>query len=223
MYPVLGEPGLLRHKDVALDLDELGISAQLQADLRAWAQWWYERGDRFTRDEHDAFADRAEQLGDRADSVLVGAQAIVNQRTADELYETMNALQATLRAAQRTMEVYGDARRGPAAELSQTMATLRQLSARLDSTIASPALGRTLNRADTLTGNLAAMTTQLSATSERLDSLLAGVNRGQGTLGKFATDSGLYYDMRSTSQSLKRLIDELQRHPGKIGVTVKLF
>jgi phospholipid/cholesterol/gamma-HCH transport system substrate-binding protein len=169
------------------------------------------------------FAARAETLSDRADSVLLGAQAIVNQKTADQLYATMTALQGTLRAAQRTMEIYSNPRSGPTAELTQTMATMRQLGARLDSTLANPALSRTLGRADTLTGNLAAMTKQLTSTSARLDTLLTNINAGQGTLGKFATDSGLYRDMRDLSQSMKRLVEELSKNPGKVPVTVKLF
>jgi phospholipid/cholesterol/gamma-HCH transport system substrate-binding protein len=168
-------------------------------------------------------SDRAVGLSDRADSVLMGAQAIVNQKTADQLYATMHALQGTLRAAQRTMEIFGNPKVGPTAELTQTLAALRQLSSRLDSTLANPALVRTLNRADTLTGNLATMTGQLTSTSARLDTLLANMNQGKGTLGKFATDSGLYRDMREVSQSLKKLVDELTKHPGKIGVTVKVF
>jgi phospholipid/cholesterol/gamma-HCH transport system substrate-binding protein len=167
--------------------------------------------------------DRAAQLGDRADSVLIGAQAIVNQRTADQLYATMSALQGTLRAAQRTMETFGNPNRGPTAELTRTLAGLQVLSGRLDSTLANPALARTLGRTDTLTGNLAVMTSQLTATGARLDTLLAGVNGGRGTIGKFATDSGLYRDMRELSQSMRRLVDELQKHPGKLGVTVKVF
>ena len=147
----------------------------------------------------------------------------MNQKTADELYETMNELQATLRATQRTMQVLSDARTGPAAELSKTMATFRALGTRLDSTLANPALARTLGRADTLTGNLAAMTAQLTTTSARLDSVLSGVNSGRGTIGKFATDTGFYTDIRELSQSMKRLLDELQKHPGKVPVTVKLF
>jgi phospholipid/cholesterol/gamma-HCH transport system substrate-binding protein len=169
------------------------------------------------------FTARAEALGDRADSVLLGAQAIVNQKTADQLYATMEALQGTLRAAQRTMEIYSNPRVGPTAELTQTMATMRQLGGRLDSTLAHPALARTLGRADTLTGNLAAMTQQLTSTTARLDTLLSNINGGQGTLGKFATDSGLYRDMRDLSQSMKRLVEELAKHPGKVPVTVKLF
>jgi phospholipid/cholesterol/gamma-HCH transport system substrate-binding protein len=159
---------------------------------------------------------RAMELSDRADSILIGAQAIVNRQTADQLRSTLTALEGTLKATQRTMQVYSDSTRGPTAELTRTMAAFRQLSTRLDSTLANPALGRTLSRTDTLTSNLAAMTA-------RFDSTLAAINRGQGTLGKFATDSGLYYDMRDVSKSLKELLDELKKHPGKVPVTIKMF
>jgi phospholipid/cholesterol/gamma-HCH transport system substrate-binding protein len=159
---------------------------------------------------------RAMELSDRADSILIGAQAIVNRQTADQLRSTLTALEGTLKATQRTMQVYSDSTRGPTAELTRTMAAFRQLSTRLDSTLANPALTSTLTRTDTLTANLAAMTA-------RFDSTLAAINRGQGTLGKLATDSGLYYDLRDVSKSMKELLDELKQHPGKVGVTVKLF
>ena len=159
---------------------------------------------------------RALQLSDRADSILIGAQAIVNKETAAQLRSTLTALEGTLRATERTMRVLADSSKGPTAELTRTMASFRQLSSRLDTTLANPALGRTLSRTDTLTGNLAAMTA-------RFDSTLSAINRGQGTLGKFATDSGLYYDMRELSKSMKELLDELKKHPGKVPVTIKLF
>jgi phospholipid/cholesterol/gamma-HCH transport system substrate-binding protein len=159
---------------------------------------------------------RAMELSDRADSILIGAQALVNKETADQLRSTLKALEATLRATQRTMRVYADTSKGPTAELTKTMATFRQLSTRLDSTLIA-------FRTDTISASLTAMTSQLTATSGRLDTLLVGMNRGQGTLGKFVTDSGLYYDMRELSQSMKELLDELKKNPGKVGVTVKLF
>ncbi|HWB41004.1 MAG TPA: hypothetical protein VG500_07095, partial [Gemmatimonadales bacterium] len=162
-------------------------------------------------------------LGDRADSVLLGAQQIVNKRTADELYATLTALQGTLKAAERTMGLYGNPNQGPTAQLTKTLTTLERLTARLDSTLANPALSRTLNRADTLTGNLATMTAQLTSTGARLDTVLLNLNQGRGTLGKFATDTGLYQDIRGLSQSMQELLDELKKHPGKIPVTVKLF
>ncbi len=171
----------------------------------------------------EGLTDLAQTLGDRADSVLLGAQQIVNKRTADELYATLTALQGTLNAAERTMRVYGDPKQGPTAQLTRTLGTLERLTTRLDSTLANPALSRTLNRADTLTGNLADMTAQLTSTGARLDTLLLNLNEGRGTLGKFATDTGFYTDIRQLSQSMKEVLDELKKHPGKIPVTVKLF
>ena len=158
----------------------------------------------------------ATELAERADSILLGAQSIVNQRTGEQLRATLTALEGTLKATQRTMQIYGNPDEGPTAELTKTMAAFRQLSARLDSTLVS-------FRSDTISANLAAMTAQLTSTTGRLDTLLAGMNRGQGTLGKFVTDSGLYYDMRELSQGMKNLIAELAKNPGKIPVTVKLF
>jgi phospholipid/cholesterol/gamma-HCH transport system substrate-binding protein len=184
---------------------------------------------RLTRDrviigsQAGGITDLAQTLGDRADSVLLGAQQIVNKRTADELYATLTALQGTLKAAERTMRVYGDAQNGPTAQLTKTLASLERLTSRLDSTLANPALARTLQRADTLTGNLATMTAQFSSTGARLDTLLTNLNQGRGTLGKFTTDTGLYTDLREVSQSLKELLDEVKKHPGKIPVTVEIF
>jgi len=139
---------------------------------------------------------------------------------ADQLRSTLTALEGTLKAAQRTMQIYANPDQGPTAEITKTMTAFRQLSGRLDSTLASPAFSR---RTDSITANLAAMTSQFAATGERLDTLLAGMNRGQGTLGKFVTDSGLYYDIRELTQGMKKLLEELSKHPGKIPVTVKLF
>jgi hypothetical protein len=67
------------------------------------------------------------------------------------------------------------------------------------------------------------MSIQLTSTGARLDSLLQKANSGQGTIGKFVADSGLYIDSRAALQSLKALMDELTKHPGKLTVQVKMF
>jgi phospholipid/cholesterol/gamma-HCH transport system substrate-binding protein len=140
----------------------------------------------------------------------------VNEKTADQLRSTLTALEGTLKAAERTMRIYSNPDEGPTAELTKTMAAFRQLSSRLDTALIA-------FRTDSISANLQAMTAQLTSTSGRLDTLLAGMNRGQGTLGKFVTDSGLYYDIRELSQGMRKLLEELAKHPGKIPVTVKLF
>jgi phospholipid/cholesterol/gamma-HCH transport system substrate-binding protein len=155
-------------------------------------------------------------LADRADSVLVGVQAIANQKTADELTRTLQSLQRVLQQLeQRLPRTTGEA--------EKTMIALRQLSERLDSTVATIPIGNAIERADTLARNLSTMSIQLNTTSARMDTLLQKINAGEGTLGKFATDSGLYLDSRAAMQALKTLLDELNKHPGKLSIQVKLF
>ena len=163
----------------------------------------------------DIFAKGA-ALADRADSTLIGVQSIANQRTADELV-------ATLKAMQRTLNRLSDRLPQTAGEAEQTMAAFRKLAERLDTTIATIPVASAIERADTLARNMSTMSIQLTATGARLDTLLQKVNAGEGTLGKFATDSGLYVDSREAVQALTVLLDELNKHPGKLTIQVKLF
>lgn len=167
--------------------------------------------------------DRAEALSHRADSVMMGLQTLLSQQTTDEMHKTLQALQGTLKMTQQVMAVYANPKQGPTAALTETMVAFKQLGVRLDSTLGNPELVRALSRSDTLAQRLTAMTAQFTATGARLDSTLALIQRGEGTLGKFATDSGFYNDMRATTQQFKTLLEELTKHPGKIAVTIKPF
>jgi phospholipid/cholesterol/gamma-HCH transport system substrate-binding protein len=169
------------------------------------------------------FEQRAVRLGDRADSLMIGLQEFANKETAEDLRGALRAFQGTMAQAEKTLKGFGDANHGAAAELTRTMVALQRLSNRLDTTLANPAIASMLHRTDTLTGNLSLMTQQLTSVSARLDTILIGVNQGRGTIGKFATDSTLFYELRDLSAAMKGLVAELQKNPGKLGVTVKVF
>jgi phospholipid/cholesterol/gamma-HCH transport system substrate-binding protein len=160
--------------------------------------------------------DRASGLADRADTVLLGIQDVVNRRLADDLHATMQSIQTLSATLTKSLP-------GPSAEAEKTLAAIRRLSEHLDSTLSNPALDRSITRFDTLTQNLSGMTAQFTTTGARLDTLLTNLNRGQGTLGKLATDSGLYTDARAASQSLKALLDTISKKPGKLTIQVKIF
>lgn len=169
------------------------------------------------------FGERAATLGDRADSLMIGLQEFANKETAQDLRGALRAFQGTMAQMERTLKGFGDEKHGATAELTRSMLSLQRLSARLDTTLANPAITSLLQNADTLSGNLARMTRQLGFASARLDTLLIGVNQGRGTIGKFATDTTLYYELRDLSAAMKGLVAELQKNPGKLGVTVKVF
>lgn len=156
------------------------------------------------------------ELGDQARAVMVGAQALLNQRMADDLHQTLKAMQ-------RLMSVYADTRTGPTAEMTRLMVSLQSVSARLDSTLASPALDRTMQNMDSATAGLTRLTTQLTTTTARMDTLVRNINAGKGTLGQVATNPALYDQLTATLQSMQALLDSIQAKPGKLTVQVKMF
>lgn len=198
--------------DVALDYDP-GSSPMLLAD-----------GQVITGAEAPpGLTSKLEDMGTQAKQVMAGAAEILNQRTADDLHNTLLAMQ-------KMMNLYSDPHQGPSAELSATLVSLRQMSDRLDHLLADPHTASTLAHLDTLSGNLAAstrtlgdLTRELGRASTSLDTLLAGMNAGKGTLGKLATDTGLYNDARRTSAALTALLDEIRKNPGKLDIQVKIF
>ncbi len=170
-----------------------------------------------------ALTESAAGLTGRADTVLMGLQAMVSPEMVRQLQSTMAGLEATMQSAQRTMALYGNANTGPTAELTRTMVQFRQLGARLDSTLANPGLQRTLSGSDTLTANFSAMAKSFAGTGARLDTLLSRMNAGQGTLGKLASDSSLYYGMVKLTAQLDSLMAAIKKDPGKVPITVRIF
>jgi phospholipid/cholesterol/gamma-HCH transport system substrate-binding protein len=158
----------------------------------------------------------ATTLGDQAKAVMTGAQTLLNQRTADDLHATMKAMQ-------RLMGVYSDTKSGPTAEMTRLMTSLQSVSARLDSTLASPALQNTLQHMDTASADLGRLTRQLTTTTARMDTLVLNINAGKGTLGQVATNTALYDQLSATLKSMQALLDSIQAKPGKLTVQVKMF
>jgi len=80
---------------------------------------------------------------------------------------------------------------------------------------------------DSISRNLARLTNHLSHTTAQVDTLLSRINRGEGTLGKMASDSTMYHDLHELSRSLTALLTDLKEHPDKYMkpglVRVKLF
>jgi hypothetical protein len=94
---------------------------------------------------------------------------------------------------------------------------------RTDRALADSTTRRTLARLDTVSARFDSLASQAMSATARLDTLLANVNAGRGTLGKFATDSGLYQDLRETNRTLQEMLRSLAKEPGRLNVEVKMF
>ena len=96
-------------------------------------------------------------------------------------------------------------------------------SGRLDSTLTELKLAGSLETADSLMRSLTRLSTDARTTAERLDTTLTRVNRGEGSLGRFATDTTFYVETRATLRALKEFIDDLRKNPGKLNIRFTIF
>ena len=197
--------------DAAVDLDPGTSNAPLA------------KGDTIMGSSEPGLTDVAGSLAARADSVLAGIQAMVDPDMTKQIRATLSSLQGTLAATQQTMALYGNPDKGPSAELARTMAEFRQLSARLDSTLANPGLQQALSKSDTLVSNLSIMTAKLTETGDKLNAILADIQAGKGTFGKLASDSALYQNLVKATGQMDSLMAAIKANPGKIPITVKIF
>lgn len=160
--------------------------------------------------------DKGANLADQASQTMTSLNRMLDTGLVVDLRHTLVTTEKLLR-------YLADQQGGPTAEVNATMKSLQATSARLDSTLAKIDPASLQVRLDSTMHSTGKLADQLSTTTARMDSILARIQRGDGTLGKLAADSGLYTDLRKTLQATNGLIDELKKNPGKLGITVKLF
>lgn len=162
--------------------------------------------------QNEELASMAGGLATRVDELIGNATALVSSQLSVDIHNTLTA-------TQRALDVLTKAGSGPlVAQTTATLAATERTMARLDSILGSS----TGKRVDTLTANLARLSNSLSTASASLDSLLGKMARGEGTLGRMATDTLLYTNLNETLASLNALLKDLKERPGRY-LTVKVF
>lgn len=139
-----------------------------------------------------------------------------------QLHETASHLNRLLAASGEVPQAVGAIRglaRTAEAELPLMTAQLRQTLYQLDTTLVmlQPSLQKMLGSVNGLTDSLQhalpPLVSQLDSASAQLTTLMASLNRGEGTLGRLVRDSTLYRDLDQATVSLRQLLDELRLHP----------
>src|SRR5438094_891750 len=165
----------------------------------------------------EQFADVAARAATSANELIGNVNKGLNaSQLADDIHNT-------LLATQRGMNALTQATNGPA--IQQTQATLKSLErvmSHLDTLLGAANPSVTGKRLDTLSTNLTQLTGRLADATGSLKGLLDKMDRGEGTLGKVATDTVLYNNLNATLKSLTELLTDLKERPGRY-LTVKVF
>jgi phospholipid/cholesterol/gamma-HCH transport system substrate-binding protein len=165
-----------------------------------------------------------EQFADVAQGAAKSAQELIaNINKGLNPGQLATDIHNTLLATQRGMDALTQATNGPA--IQQTQATLKSLErvmSHLDTLLGSANPSATGKRLDTLSTNLTQLTGRLADATGSLKTLLDKMDKGEGTLGKMATDTVLYNNLNATLKSLTELLTDLKERPGRY-LTVKVF
>lgn len=166
--------------------------------------------------EQEQLTDIAHGVATRANELIGNASGLVNNQLGVDIHNTMIA-------TQRAMNTVTQMGGGPLVnQTTQTLAAIQGVMARFDTVMGAANPQATGKRIDTLSTNMAKLTDQLSQASSTLNGLLTKMNKGEGTLGKLASDSTLYNDLHQTLTALTALLTDLKERPGRY-LNVKVF
>lgn len=165
-----------------------------------------EEGGRLVGGLEPGVLEAAAGLGGQAETVLARVDALLSRRTVGAISESAVELQAllvelnALTTQQRT-------------ELAAVSTSLRRSAAGIERATAGPELERSVARIDSLTARLDATSERLGRASESLETVLARIERGEGTLGRLSADDELYENLNTTAISLRELIEDIRADP----------
>ena len=156
-----------------------------------------------------ALMETAANLSSQATDVLTGAGAVLSERTASEIHETLDA-------AQRAMNVVAQLGSGPAMnEATRALSRLASVAERLDTTLASPDLARSVAQLDEITDNLNEMVIGLGEATGALARVMERIEADSGTFGRLVNDTALYHEVMELTTSMRLLLDDMRERPGR--------
>jgi phospholipid/cholesterol/gamma-HCH transport system substrate-binding protein len=103
-------------------------------------------------------------------------------------------------------------------QLSATMVSLRRATSGVD----SAKVDSTVKNFREASANLAALSADMKQTSLKLDSIVAKVSDGTGTVGKALNDPGAYNDIRALIQHIDSLMVDVKKNPKRY-INVRVF
>lgn len=146
-------------------------------------------------------------MAERAGGVLEGAGALLSNRTADDVHET-------LAAAQRAMNVVAQLGSGPLVnQATRALTRLASAAERLDSTLASEDLSRSVRQLDEITENLNDMVLGLSGATQALARIMEKIDSDSGTFGRLVNDTAAYHEIIRLTSSMRLLLDDMRERP----------
>ena len=146
-----------------------------------------------------------------ADSLLFNFNQVLDENTRQNLRETISGLKEVVASFQKTSNGLNDLLADNRSRIDSTLDNIGQVSAnlaRLSDTLSTSGLGQTI--------------ASLESTLGHLNSVLARMENGEGTMGRLLRDDSLYVNLNEASRQLELLLQDFRLNPKRY-VNVSVF
>ena len=158
-------------------------------------------------------------LTGRADSIMISLGRVTRSLEAEFVAGGgMREIRATVESMNRLVAQMSAIAAQQNRNLTTTMASFRTAAGAVD----SAQIASTMTQFRTTAASADSLMLRLSSNTTQLQAILARIERGEGTVGKFMTDSMLYRDARNLLTRVDSLVADFQRNPRKY-INLRIF
>lgn len=156
------------------------------------------------------------ELGKDAQDVLQRIQALLAPPTVDAVQSSAEELQTLLAQLSRLTRDQG-------AEIARLTASLNRSAEGIEEAAAAGGdVAQAVARADSALSLVNRTSDVLLRVSTSLETILARIEAGEGTLGQLSTNAALYETLTQTVESIRLLATDLREHPDRY-VKIRIF
>jgi len=166
----------------------------------------------------DPLKAKAEGMLASVDSVLNAFQMMLNKKTVGDIDSSFTNIRKALESLSRTAERLDQLVAAESNTLTSTLHNMETVSATLARN--SDEMDHIFTNLDTLSAELAkgrmrTILNEMAITSAELKKLSAGINNGEGTMGKLMKDDSLYNNLNSATAELDLLLEDFRTNPNR--------
>lgn len=168
---------------------------------------------------------KAEELLSSIDSVLTVVQTIFNEQTRNNIHQSIENLKKTVATIEKTTRTIDTTFTQQATRLAHIVANAESISTNLKNN--NENITNILTNLSTVTddltkANLVQTLDNANNAVARLDSVIAKINSGEGSLGLLLNDKELYQNLDKSALELNKLLEDIRNNPEKY-LSIKLF
>jgi phospholipid/cholesterol/gamma-HCH transport system substrate-binding protein len=137
-----------------------------------------------------------------ADSLFLGVNQILNKKTRESLNTSVKNLEYTIAGVKETVRSVNRLLDSSSVDLKETVRNTKYITenlSKVSDTLANANIGGIIRKAE--------------LTLVSVNSLLAGIDQGKGSIGKLVNDDAMYINLTNVSKELEELLREMKLNP----------